>query len=50
MLTGETTRGARVALEPHVRGYTVSWDHGAALPMVFESRAYPVHRCLGQAG
>jgi hypothetical protein len=45
VLMGETASGTRLALDPHVRTYTVLWEPGAPQPTLQRSRAYPVHGC-----
>jgi hypothetical protein len=45
ILLGETASGTRLALETHVRTYTVLWEPGAPRPLLAQSRSYPVHRC-----
>jgi hypothetical protein len=45
VLTGVTPAGTRLALDTHIKTYTVQWGSGAAQPLLHESRAYPVHQC-----
>ena len=42
---GVTESGTRLALDPHVKTYTILWHHEAE-PALHESRSYPVHRCV----
>ena len=50
VLTGQTREGQRVVLDTHIATYTVVWPDPREPPIAHESRAYPVHRCPGQAG
>jgi hypothetical protein len=45
VLRGDTPTGTRVALDTHIRTYTVLWVPDALRPLVQESRGYPVHQC-----
>ena len=45
VLTGETTRGEVLALDPHQRTYAPVWANDTPRPVLHESRGYPVHVC-----
>jgi hypothetical protein len=45
VLTGETATGTRLALDTHIRTYTVLWLPDTPRPVLHESRGYPVHVC-----
>ena len=45
VVTGATASGVRLALDLHIKTYTLNWHHEAA-PVLYESRSYPVHRCV----
>jgi hypothetical protein len=45
VLTGMTSAGTVVRLEVGRRTYTVLWMPGEPMPVVAESRSYPVHVC-----
>ena len=45
VLTGKTTAGVRLCLDPQHATYTVDWPAGTPEPALHHSRAYPVHRC-----
>jgi hypothetical protein len=45
VLLGQTRAGSTEWLDVHVTTYCVSWDKGAGVPWLEQSRAYPVHRC-----
>jgi hypothetical protein len=47
VLTGMTSTGTVVRLDLGRRTYTVLWMAGEPLPLVAESRSYPVHVCGG---
>ena len=44
VVLGATVHGLRLALDPQVRTYALSWHHEAQ-PVLHESRSYPVHHC-----
>ena len=48
VLAGETRTGTRLALDVHVQTYCVLWTTGAVLPVLEQSRGYPVHRCQSE--
>ena len=48
VVLGATVHGTRLALDLHVKTYTLSWSREAP-PVLHESRGYPVHQC-GAAG
>jgi hypothetical protein len=45
VLTGQTSTGAQVTVEPGTPTFTLVWNDPHAPPMLSQSRAYPVHRC-----
>jgi hypothetical protein len=45
VLLGQTRAGTPLWVDVHVPTYCVSWDKGAGVPWLDQSRAYPVHRC-----
>jgi hypothetical protein len=47
VLTGMTSAGTVVRLDLGRRTYTVLWMPGEPMPVVAESRSYPVHVCAG---
>jgi hypothetical protein len=49
VLTGVTSTGTVVRLDVGRRTYTVLWMPGEPMPVVAESRSYPVHVCSGHA-
>ena len=49
-LTGQTTDGRTLHLDPSQTCYTVAWSEKAQAPVLFESsRAYPLHQCRSVA-
>ena len=50
VLTGQTRTGERLALDVHVPTWCVLWNTGEALPVLEQSRGYPVHGCVAGVG
>ena len=44
VVTGATVHSTRLALDLHLKTYTLTWHHEAE-PVLHESRSYPVHQC-----
>ena len=49
LLTGVTTSGQRLALEPGIPTYVVVWENQAPVPRLVPSQGYPVHQCGKEA-
>lgn len=45
VLRGQTRTGTRLAMDVHVLTYCVLWENGAGMPLLEQSRGYPVHWC-----
>ena len=45
VLSGVTTDGTPLHLDPSQRCFMVAWSEKRQAPLLFESRAYPVHQC-----
>jgi len=45
VLTGTTSTGQPVTVEPSVQTYVVVWPEGHGQPLMHQSRGYPVHAC-----